>query len=66
MFYTRYVVRAKQGGRQSAKDGTGRAPKSGGASLRRYNEAALEKVGHLPLPRDFGKPGHCPIPFWSG
>ncbi|GAQ84657.1 hypothetical protein KFL_001990100 [Klebsormidium nitens] len=39
----RYVVRAKQGGRQSAKDNTGRAPKSGGASLRRYNEAALEK-----------------------
>lgn len=41
--YHRYVVRAKAGGRQSTKDSTGRAPKSGGASLRRYNEMALKK-----------------------
>ncbi|KAH9329559.1 hypothetical protein KI387_001667, partial [Taxus chinensis] len=41
--YHRYVVRAKAGGRQSTKDSTGRAPKSGGASLRRYNETALKK-----------------------
>jgi hypothetical protein len=38
----RYVVRAKAGGRQSAKDGTGKAIKSAGSSLRRYNEAALD------------------------
>ncbi|KAJ7557356.1 hypothetical protein O6H91_05G123300 [Diphasiastrum complanatum] len=41
--FHRYVVRAKAGGRQSSKDATGRAPKSAGASLRRYNELALEK-----------------------
>lgn len=41
--YHRYVVRAKAGGRQSSKDSTGRMPKSGGASLRRYNEMALKK-----------------------
>jgi hypothetical protein len=37
-------VRAKAGGRQSAKDASGRAPQSAGASLRRYNEQALQKV----------------------
>lgn len=41
--FHRYVVRAKAGGRQSSRDATGRAPKSAGASLRRYNESALEK-----------------------
>ena len=42
---TRYVVRAKAGGRQSARDAAGgRSIKSAGSSLRRYNEAALEKV----------------------
>ena len=41
--FHRYVVRQKQGGAQSAKDSCGRAPKSAGASLRRYNEAALAK-----------------------
>ena len=35
-------MRAKAGGRQSAKDGTGKAIKSAGSSLRRYNEAALD------------------------
>jgi len=39
--FHRYVVRAKQGGNQSTKDASGHAPKSAGASLRRYNEAAL-------------------------
>ena len=38
----RYVVRAKAGGRQSAKDNTGKSIKSAGSSLRRYNEAALD------------------------
>ncbi|CAI5536364.1 unnamed protein product [Closterium sp. Naga37s-1] len=38
-----YVVRAKAGGRQATRDGAGRAPQSAGASLRRYNEAALVK-----------------------
>ncbi|XP_024371985.1 uncharacterized protein [Physcomitrium patens] len=41
--FHRYVVRAKAGGRQSARDATGRAPQSAGASLRRYNEQALQK-----------------------
>lgn len=37
------MPRAKAGGRQSAKDATGKFAKSGGAALRRYNEAALDK-----------------------
>ncbi|KAH7434578.1 hypothetical protein KP509_06G024000 [Ceratopteris richardii] len=41
--YHRYVVRARAGGKQSTRDGTGRAPKSAGASLRRHNEASLQK-----------------------
>ena len=39
--FHRYVVRAKTGGRQSAKDATGKHAHSAGASLRRHNEAAL-------------------------
>ncbi|KAK7473986.1 hypothetical protein BaRGS_00034755 [Batillaria attramentaria] len=39
--FHRYVVRAKRGTAQSTRDSQGNAPKSGGASLRRYNEAAL-------------------------
>ncbi|XP_070211217.1 tRNA endonuclease ANKZF1-like isoform X1 [Littorina saxatilis] len=39
--FHRYVVRAKRGTVQSVRDGQGSAPKSGGATLRRYNEAAL-------------------------
>lgn len=42
-----YTVRAKQGGGQSSKDnksGGGSHPKSAGASLRRYNEAAFAEV----------------------
>ncbi|RZS07123.1 hypothetical protein BHM03_00037898, partial [Ensete ventricosum] len=39
-----YVVRAKAGKRQSAKDATGKAANSAGSSLRRYNEAALKKA----------------------
>ena len=42
--FHRYVVRAKRGTAQSTRDGQGNAPKSGGASLRRYNEAALTQV----------------------
>ncbi|XP_043550345.1 ankyrin repeat and zinc finger domain-containing protein 1 isoform X3 [Chiloscyllium plagiosum] len=43
--FHRYTVRAKRGVTQGAKDGQNktRAPKSAGASLRRYNEAALVK-----------------------
>ncbi|XP_017696591.1 ankyrin repeat and zinc finger domain-containing protein 1 isoform X2 [Phoenix dactylifera] len=41
--FHRYVVRAKAGKKQSAKDGTGKAANSAGSSLRRYNEAALKK-----------------------
>lgn len=39
----RYVVRAGQGGRQSAKDGSGKYAKSAGSRLRRYNEVALQR-----------------------
>ena len=42
--FHRYVVRAKRGTAQSSRDSQGNAPKSAGASLRRYNEAALTKV----------------------
>ena len=41
--FHRYVVRAKAGGRQSGKDGGGKTIKSAGSSVRRANEAALEK-----------------------
>ena len=41
--FHRYVVRAKAGGRQSTEDNSGRAPKSAGSSLRRHNEAMLNK-----------------------
>ena len=43
--FHRYVVRAKRGTCQSSHDSKGgHAPKSAGASLRRYNEAALTQV----------------------
>ncbi|EIE25625.1 hypothetical protein COCSUDRAFT_83632 [Coccomyxa subellipsoidea C-169] len=41
--FHRYVVRAKAGGRQSAKDATGKSIKSAGSALRRHNEVALER-----------------------
>ncbi len=41
--FHRYVVRAKAGGKQSDKDGTGKVAKSAGSRLRRYNEAMLNK-----------------------
>ena len=44
--FHRYTVRAKCGTVQSARDGKhgGHQPRSAGANLRRYNEAALEEV----------------------
>lgn len=39
--FHKYVVRAKAGGKQSAKDATGKFAKSAGSRLRRHNEAAL-------------------------
>ena len=43
--FHRYVVRAKRGTAQSSKDNQGGSgPKSAGATLRRYNEAALTQV----------------------
>lgn len=39
--FHRYVVRAKRGTTQSAHDNKGSMAKSAGATLRRYNEAAL-------------------------
>ncbi|WEW56437.1 hypothetical protein PRK78_001880 [Emydomyces testavorans] len=41
--FHRYTTRRKQGGSQSANDAAKGAAHSAGASLRRYNEAALEK-----------------------
>lgn len=41
--FHRYTTRRKQGGSQSASDATRGAAHSAGSSLRRYNEAALEK-----------------------
>ena len=41
--FHRYVVRAKQGGRQSVKDAGGKAIHSAGSALRRANEAALQR-----------------------
>ena len=40
----RYVIRAKAGQRQAAKDASGgKTIKSAGSSLRRHNEAALQR-----------------------
>jgi hypothetical protein len=41
--FHRYTTRRKQGGSQSASDAARGAAHSAGSSLRRYNEAALEK-----------------------
>ncbi|KAF1783553.1 Ankyrin repeat-containing domain [Phytophthora cactorum] len=41
--FQRYTTRRKQGGAQSASDANGKA-KSAGATLRRYNEAALKQT----------------------
>lgn len=41
--FHRYTTRRKQGGAQSTSDATRGAAHSAGSSLRRYNEAALEK-----------------------
>ena len=45
--FHRYTVRARRGTAQGLRDAQtpGSAPRSAGASLRRYNEAALLKVG---------------------
>ncbi|XP_056008477.1 ankyrin repeat and zinc finger domain-containing protein 1-like isoform X2 [Ostrea edulis] len=41
--FHRYVVRAKRGTAQGTRDSQGNAPKSAGASIRRYNETALKE-----------------------
>ncbi|NXM24785.1 ANKZ1 protein, partial [Oxyruncus cristatus] len=41
--FHRYTVRARRGTAQGLRDAQGSAPRSAGASLRRYNEAALLK-----------------------
>lgn len=59
-------MRAKAGGRQSARDATGRAPQSAGASLRRYNEQALQKVSFHPtssIELSTGVSTLCPVDF---
>lgn len=47
--FHRYTVRAKRGTIQSSRDSHqgSHKPKSAGASLRRYNETALEQVNQL-------------------
>ena len=47
--FHRYTVRAKRGTSQSARDSKhgGHQPKSAGATLRRFNEAALEQVAYV-------------------
>lgn len=49
--FHRYTVRAKRGTAQGLRDSQNRshAPKSAGAALRRYNEAALVKVSNFCL-----------------
>ena len=47
--FHRYIVRAKRGTAQGSRDSTGNAPKSAGATLRRYNEAALTQVSSFHL-----------------
>lgn len=42
--FHRYTVRAKRGTAQGLQDAQGRASRSAGANLRRYNEAMLYKV----------------------
>ena len=39
----KYTTRRKQGGSQAAQDSTGKKAKSAGASIRRYNEQALQQ-----------------------
>lgn len=46
--FHRYTVRAKRGTAQGLRDARGAAAHSAGASLRRYNEAALYKVSYVP------------------
>ncbi|KAL5337156.1 hypothetical protein BJX70DRAFT_389482 [Aspergillus crustosus] len=52
--FHRYTTRRKQGGSQSANDASKGAAHSAGASLRRYNEATLEKEIRQLL-QDWGK-----------
>ena len=47
------MVRAKRGTAQSSRDKQGNAPKSAGASIRRYNESALSQVSLLEITADF-------------
>jgi Bacteroidetes VLRF1 release factor len=47
--FHRYVVRAKRGTSQNQHDNKGKAAKSAGATLRRYNEAAFKQVLHVLL-----------------
>jgi Bacteroidetes VLRF1 release factor len=45
--FSRYVVRAKAGKKQSSKDASGKVAHSAGSSIRRHNEAALKRVLYL-------------------
>lgn len=51
--FHRYTVRAKRGTAQGLQDAQGRASRSAGANLRRYNEAMLYKMKTLEKWSDF-------------
>ncbi|XP_058521018.1 tRNA endonuclease ANKZF1 isoform X2 [Ochotona princeps] len=54
--FHRYTVRAKRGTAQGLRDARGAAPRSAGASLRRYNEATLrQEVRELLAGPDWAK-----------
>jgi hypothetical protein len=61
-----YTVRARQGGNQSSRDGRsgGSHPKSAGASLRRYNEAALIQVFDWRLQSSWQQSGFIFLRTW--
>ena len=50
---SRYVVRAKAGGRQVTKDAGGKNIKSAGSSIRRQGELALEQDMRKALAEDW-------------
>lgn len=64
--FHRYTTRAKQGGAQSSMDQSGKAPKSAGASLRRYGEQRLaEEIKDLVTNKWTAELAACDIIFVS-
>lgn len=64
--FQRYVCRAKQGGVQSAYDGTGKHARSAGANLRRHGEQRLaEEIRDLVLHQWAAELASCELVFVS-